>query len=126
LRGRLDPTVAVDRDRVVAYANLYGFRSTRHCFIGNVIVHPEWRGRGVGRRLVEHMVDRAMEAHRIADVRVSCFELNTGAMALYRGLGFESYAREIRRDRGGRTVVLAHMRLGAAGLRRKPFRGSGG
>jgi ribosomal protein S18 acetylase RimI-like enzyme len=114
MRGRLEPTVVVDRDRVVAFANLYGFRFVRHCFIGNVIVHPEWRGRGVGRYLVEHMANRAASAHRITQVRVSCFEPNTVAMALYTALGFAPYACEQRRDWRGREVVLQHLRRGEA------------
>jgi GNAT superfamily N-acetyltransferase len=126
LRGRLEPTVVVDRNRVVGYANLYGFRSLRHCFVGNVIVHPGWRGRGVGHFLVEHMVDKASADHRIAEVRVSCFEANRPAMRLYAALGFVAYARETRRDWRGRPVPLAHMRRPPAGPGVAPAAGAGG
>jgi RimJ/RimL family protein N-acetyltransferase len=116
LRGRLSPTVVLERDRVVGYANLYGFRDADHCFVGNVIVDPDRRGEGIGRYLVERMVARARVDHRIGEVRVSCFAPNAPAMALYIALGFSPYACEPRKGRRGQAWLLVHLRLGSAAL----------
>jgi ribosomal-protein-alanine N-acetyltransferase len=54
----------------------------------NVCVRPEYRCRGVGRRLLDHLLDRARSAGMLEaflEVRPS----NTSAIRLYQAMGFE-------------------------------------
>jgi len=56
-------------------------------------VAPEWRGRGVGRKLVEACLERARAAGK-SEVRLHTMDVMVTAEVLYRSLGFE-------RDPGG-------------------------
>jgi ribosomal-protein-alanine N-acetyltransferase len=57
-------------------------------------VHPNWRRRGVGRRILLALLEIAGEigaAHMTLEVRVG----NEGAQALYRGFGFDVTGRRV-------------------------------
>lgn len=108
---RSDSTVVELDGDVVAFANFYRCEPGGRCSIGNVIVAPSARGRGVGRYLVERMVDRAFSGHRAAEVTISCFNRNVAGLLLYARLGFHPYAVEERRDRHGNRAALVHLRL---------------
>lgn len=78
--------VAKVADRVVGYAGVWLIAGEGH--ITNVAVHPDYRRRGIGRRLMltlEELV-RSRGGDRLTlEVRVS----NVWAQHLYRSLGFE-------------------------------------
>lgn len=60
--------------------------------LGNVAVDPEWRGRGVGQRLVQEVIARA----RVRGVRELFLEVrpsNDTARTLYQNLGFTAVGR---------------------------------
>ena len=108
---RSDSTVVELGSEVVAFANFYRREAGGHCSIGNVIVSPAVRRRGVGRYLVEQMIDLAFSKHQATEVRVSCFNQNVAGLLLYPQLGFRPYAVEERKDKRGNRVALIHMRL---------------
>jgi ribosomal-protein-alanine N-acetyltransferase len=51
-------------------------------------VHPQWQGRGIGRRLVEHFVDR-MRGADISIAKIATHARNENAIKLYERCGFE-------------------------------------
>lgn len=108
---RSDATVVELEGEVVAFANFYRWEANGRCSIGNVIVSPGVRGRGVGRYLIERMIDTAFSRHQAAEVTVSCFNQNVAGLLLYPKLGFQPFAIEERQDKDGRRVALVHMRL---------------
>lgn len=108
---RADSTVAEFDGKVVAFANFYRWQTGGTCAIGNVVVAPQARGRGIGRHLVESMVNLAFTKHRAAEVTISCFNRNTAGLLLYPRLGFQPYAVEERQDTQGNRVALIHLRL---------------
>lgn len=55
--------------------------------IYSLSVRPQYRGRGIGRALVDHM-DAAIEAAGFADRMVGVVPLNVASIAYYRRLGF--------------------------------------
>ncbi len=59
------------------------------CQLGNVAVDPEYRRRGIATLLLKKMLADC-EALGIMDVTLEVRVSNTGAQALYKGLGFES------------------------------------
>ena len=66
-------------------------------------VRPEWRGRGVGTRLLEGLLRRADRTHERVSLSVS---LLNPAMRLYRRFGFvpvtnDAVATIMVRNRGG-------------------------
>lgn len=84
-RGDADLWVAVVEGAVVAYAVVWYV--AREAELGNLAVAPDWRRRGLGRRLLDWSVERARarDAERIfLEVRAS----NRGAQQLYERQGF--------------------------------------
>ena len=108
---RSDSTVVELDGEVVAFANFYRWELGGCCSIGNVIVSPAARGRGVGRYLIEQMIALAFSKHQATEVTVSCFNQNVAGLLLYPKLGFQPYAIEERKDKKGNRVALIHMRL---------------
>ena len=108
---RSDSTVVELGGKVVAFANFYRWEAGGCCSIGNVIVSPAARGRGVGRYLIEQMIGLAFSKHQAAEVTVSCFNQNVAGLLLYPKMGFQPYAVEERQDKKGSRVALIHMRL---------------
>ncbi len=77
--------VAVHGQTVVGYAILRCYETTGHLI--NIAVHPDLRRRGIGRRLLEWVIDWARSRRLLAiylEVRVS----NLPAQRLYEHMGF--------------------------------------
>jgi ribosomal protein S18 acetylase RimI-like enzyme len=108
---RSNSTVVELGGKVVAFANFYRWEAGGCCSIGNVIVSPEARGRGVGHYLIEQMISLAFSKHQATEVTISCFNKNVAGLLLYPQLGFQPYAVEERKNKKGDRVALIHMRL---------------
>lgn len=104
-------TVAVEREVVIGFANLYDIEQGKWAFVGNVVVARELRGRGIGRLLVSHMIRQAFDKYGVSEARISVFNDNTPALLLYAGMDFKPYAVEERVNPSGVRVGLIHMRL---------------
>lgn len=89
--------VALDGERVVGWCDVMPRERpvTRHCGVLGMGILPEWRGQGVGRRLMERTLEAA-RAFPLARVELAVRADNAGAIALYRKVGF---AVEGRRQR---------------------------
>ena len=74
--GRVIPIIALDGDRIVADATLHRSRAAARCHVGEirVVVDPDYREVGLGRRLIRELLDTAAELglHRVT------FELVAG------------------------------------------------
>ncbi len=108
---RSDSTVVVADGEVLALANFYRWETGGICSIGNVIVAPHARNRGVARYLIEHMLKLAFNKHQAREVRVACFNQNVAGLLLYPTLGFTPFAIEERQDPQGQRLALIHLRL---------------
>jgi ribosomal-protein-alanine N-acetyltransferase len=78
--------------------------------IQNVAVHPDWRRRSIGRRLVETLLDEA----RAAGVRRALLEVrryNRPALSLYRKLGFRETGTRPGYYSDGEDAVLMELDL---------------
>jgi ribosomal protein S18 acetylase RimI-like enzyme len=62
--------------------------------IWGVYVTPACRGRGVGRRLLASMIERARDLQGLEHVLLSVTSENGAALALYRSLGFVAWGTE--------------------------------
>lgn len=79
-----------------------------------MVIDRSRRGQGLGRRLVDHMLDLSFARHRLPEVRISVFCHNTPALMLYAGPGFKPYDIGLREHPRGRRVPLLNMRLRCA------------
>ena len=92
-RGSRYPVVVAESGGgVVAWASLNSF-NLRHCYdhVADISVYVEraWRGKGVGRVLLERLValGRELGYHKLV---LSAFPFNTAGVALYERLGFRT------------------------------------
>ena len=85
-----------------AGGNVVGFAGVAENKIEMLFVHPEWHGRGVGRRLLEHAV--RMQGATEVDVN----EQNPQAVRFYEHMGFRVHARSPL-DSLGKPYPLLHM-----------------
>ncbi len=78
---------------IIGNLSLYPFNSQRHnCYlIANVAVHPDYRGRGIGRALTERALEYIKRRHAHAWLQVR--DDNPVAIWLYQSLGFTERAR---------------------------------
>ena len=86
--------------RVVGMANALFTVSTaegrRVVLLEDVIVHPDWRGRGYGRKLVEHILAWTV-TQGIPRITLLSDKDNAPALAFYQHLGFRSSAMKVLR-----------------------------
>ena len=90
---RVRMTVAEDRDAIVGYSVL--LLAGMDADLANLAVDPVARGRGIGRQLLQGVVDAA----RTADVRhvyLEVRESNARAITLYESAGFRVFGRRKR------------------------------
>lgn len=107
---RSDSSVVVEGDEVLAFANFYQWEQGGTCCLGNVLVAPVARGRGVARYLVMQMIEVARSRHQAREMKVSCFNHNTAGLLLYPALGFVPFGIEERQDFAGKRVALIQMK----------------
>jgi GNAT superfamily N-acetyltransferase len=74
---------AYDGDRLVGMGRIVG-DGVLHALLADIIVEPDYRGRGIGGRIVERLTD-ACRRHRISDVQLFCAR---GKRGFYERLGF--------------------------------------
>ena len=90
--------VAVDGDRIVGWA-AFSPTSSRACYAGvvehSVYVASEYRGRGIGRTLLEALVHSA-DSGGIWTIQTSVFPENEASLALHERVGFRVVGRRER------------------------------
>ncbi|MFQ5491767.1 MAG: GNAT family N-acetyltransferase, partial [Phycisphaerae bacterium] len=86
------------REIPCGYAELNLLRdSTRHLWIGHVVIDPARRGRSLGRRFVGMLAERAFADPDIERLTMVVFPENTGAVSCYEAVGFRITSRERHR-----------------------------
>ncbi len=108
---RWEFTVILLDEAVSGFANFYICEPGVKCNIGNVIIAPDKRGKGVGKYLVETMVQLAVRNYQAKEIHISCFNQNVAGLLLYTLCGFTPFAVEERMDKEGNRTALIHMRL---------------
>lgn len=109
--NRSDSTVFCSGETVVAFANLYDIEPGKQCFLGNVIIDPAFRGKGVSTYLLKTMAEIAVQRHQIQELHLTCFNTNTTGLLLYHRTGFVPYALEKRTDPTGNFLLAVHMKI---------------
>jgi RimJ/RimL family protein N-acetyltransferase len=79
--------------------------------MGNVIIDPRFRSKGVGRYMIGCMMELAFGKHEAAELTASCFNHNVPGLLFYPKLGFKPFAIEERLDKRGARVALIHLKL---------------
>ena len=110
-------TVALHKGAVVGFVAISPI-SARAVYAGVVegtlYVHPDFHRRGVGRLLLEHLIEAAPR-HGIWTIQAGVLQENAASLGLLESLGFRrvGHRERIAQDRYGawRTTVLLELRL---------------
>ncbi len=62
--------------------------------IWGVYLNAELRGKGIGRRLLQSVLERAAKVDGVEQILISVTTTQTAAVALYRSLGFVTWGKE--------------------------------
>jgi L-phenylalanine/L-methionine N-acetyltransferase len=118
-RERLAPThgiyqlVAESESRVIGFGELITHPDEpRHRHVGEVnmvATHADWTGKGVGRALLEAMIDLADNWLNLARLGLFVFTDNTHAIRLYERLGFAIEGTMPRMGFGAGGWMDAHL-----------------
>ena len=108
--NRFDSTVVLYENKIVGFANFYKVKTGHYCSIGNVIVGPLYRGKGVGVYLINLMEGIALQKYSVKEVHISCFNSNITGLLLYNKLGFVPYEIEKRFVRKSFPIALIKMK----------------
>ena len=85
--------------RLTGMAGFYrekGLKSRHKGRVWGVYVTPGSRGKGVGRKLLEAVLQRAAAIEGVEQILISVTTTQAAAISLYRSLGFESFGCEPR------------------------------
>jgi ribosomal protein S18 acetylase RimI-like enzyme len=99
---------AFDGERMVGMAGFYREKGpkTRHKgHVWGVYVAPEVRGRGIGRRMMQTLLQSATGLEGVEQILVSVATSQTAAVNLYRSIGFEPFGREPRALKIGEEFI---------------------
>ncbi|MET7666858.1 GNAT family N-acetyltransferase [Micromonospora luteifusca] len=66
----------------------------RQAWIHNIEVHPEHRGRGYARRMIQ-LIEAELAQREVPELGLNVFGTNTVAIGLYRSLGFEVTSQQM-------------------------------
>lgn len=90
--------VAEVSDRVVGFLNFHGGQRRRHAHRGrfHMLIEPDWRQLGVGRALIQALLDWTIAHPIIEKVSFAVFSNNTPAIELYKRFGFQEEGRKLK------------------------------
>jgi len=108
---RFDPTVCHLDGEPAGYAVFRKLEPGVQATIGNVVVNPALRRRGVCKALMQHMIELARTKHGVSEVRLAVFNENTAAILLYASMGFTPHAVKARTGDDGTVSALLMMRM---------------
>jgi GNAT superfamily N-acetyltransferase len=72
------------------------FIRQQHAVIDDLVVHPDWRRKGIARRLYEACEEWALERNA-SWVEATVYEFNTEAHGFYASVGFGTTTRKMRK-----------------------------
>jgi putative acetyltransferase len=81
-----------------------GFIGVEGDEVESLFIHPDWRGQGIGRRLLTYAIET------LGAIRLDVNEQNDEAIGFYRRMGFVVAGRS-EEDGLGRPFPILHMRL---------------
>jgi len=106
---------ATENNRLMGMAGFYreqGSKSRHKGRVWVVYVSPGARGKGVGRGMMQKLLERATKVNGVEQVLISVTSTQTAAIKLYRSLGFEPFGREpLALKVGGKFIDEEYMAM---------------
>ncbi|MBY9082080.1 GNAT family N-acetyltransferase [Paenibacillus sp. HN-1] len=99
--------------RIIGHISLAGIdRDNGHGRIGRVVLAPDSRGQGYGRRMMAEAMRIGFEGLKLHRLALGVFDFNASAISLYESLGFRREGEQVEAARfGDRYVNLIDMAM---------------
>ncbi|MEX2461685.1 MAG: GNAT family N-acetyltransferase [Paenibacillaceae bacterium] len=111
-KDRRKQTVLIDENgQVSGYANIYNLEEGKLCWLGNVIISPDFRGKGAAEYLIRAMIDFAKDELNVKELHLVCHNVNTRGLMFYSKLGFKPYDIAKRTNPQGQTIAGIMMKV---------------
>ena len=110
IENRSDSTVILLDNTVIGLANFYEKIIGQYCSIGNVIIHPLFRGKNAGKYLISLIENIAVQKYNSVETRISCFNQNVAGLLLYSKLGYFPFEIERQLDKKSMPVALIKLK----------------
>jgi len=100
-------------ERLVGYGGLWRLLDEAH--ISNIAIHPEYRRKGFGKRLLVHLLELAVEKG-VSKATLEVRRSNAAAQRMYESFGFETVAvrKHYYSDEGEDALVMWNGDIAAA------------
>ncbi|SJZ59951.1 ribosomal protein S18-alanine N-acetyltransferase [Garciella nitratireducens] len=95
----------LDKNRAIAYGGMWLILDEAH--ITNIAVHPDYRGKGIGKKLMQGLIDTA-KREGIMQMSLEVRKSNTIAIHLYESFGFrvEGMRKEFYLDNHEDALIM--------------------
>lgn len=109
-QNRKGNTVVEVDGKVAGFANYISVIENDSATIGNVIINPALRGKGIGKALLMEMERKAAQEYGAQHTIIPCFNTNTYGLHFYHSLGYVPFKGEPRTDHKGETIFLIYLK----------------
>ncbi len=107
--NRKGNSVIVSEGKVAGFANFISVVEGESATIGNVIIDPTLRGKGIGKALLNNMARLAQRDFGVKQTIIPCFNTNTYGLHFYHSLGYVPCKGEPRKDQNGQPIFLIYL-----------------
>jgi ribosomal protein S18 acetylase RimI-like enzyme len=106
--------VAVQNDEIIGHAFLeqMGLKAVAHIMRLTIAVHEGHQRQGVGKLLMNHLIDWAKATPSVEKIELHVRATNQAAIALYKNLGFVEEGRLMRRIKISESQYLDDLTMG--------------
>jgi len=94
--SRFNPTVLTDDDIPIGFIDLYNIINNTECYIGNLIIHKDFRENGYASILLREIISIAINTYNPKRFKIFCWCENTSALILYKKFNFKPVELIIR------------------------------
>lgn len=111
IHSRFHATAILADDALIGFGNLFHHPNNGRRYLGNLIIDPTRRGRGVGRYLGQTLISLGFQDQQVDTLYLCCFNGNIRGLKLYHGLGFQPFEMEFCPKPDKTSAALIHFSL---------------
>lgn len=106
LKDRKDYTAIINNNNeILAFATVYNIEDNYQCYLGNLVTNPKYRRMGIGKKIVEVIIDIASFKYKVKYIKLNCWENNKKGVQFYIKAGF-THTKTIKKVIKNREITV--------------------